>query len=277
MEDAYQILRIARNARPDEITRAFHRERVLWNPERHGGSEASQQKMKAIHQAYEVLMNPVSRTQHDAVLPPPLPPPAKPKPIPYTPPAMHPPVPPVSSRRAPLRRPAPAASQPRSSAWVSFWPITVGILLVRVIIGSLNDSPGKHIPISQAELDSSIRPLLTGEKPIIIHDLVDVPPTYPGGPNSLRKYLHQHLRQTRAIPLTELHDGVQIRFIIDTNGTLSDIRVTRSYLPECDSEALRIVRQMPPWNPAEYQGQKVWTNHSLWINFRKGHYATGQH
>lgn len=44
---------------------------------------------------------------------------------------------------------------------------------------------------------------------------------------------------------------VNVVFIVNEDGSLSDVKVIRSISPELDKEAIRVVKSMPKWNPAK--------------------------
>ena len=85
----------------------------------------------------------------------------------------------------------------------------------------------------------------------------DIPytqPSFPGGQEALLQYLKENVQW----PDTEscVQGRVIVSFIVETDGSLSDIKVVKSLDPLFDKEALRIVKSMPKWIPGTQNGQQ---------------------
>ena len=61
---------------------------------------------------------------------------------------------------------------------------------------------------------------------------------------------------------------VNVVFIVNEDGSLSDVKVIRSISPELDKEAIRVVKSMPKWNPAKQNGKAVKMEYVVSVNFR---------
>ncbi|MBW0023164.1 energy transducer TonB, partial [Segatella copri] len=61
---------------------------------------------------------------------------------------------------------------------------------------------------------------------------------------------------------------VNVVFIVNEDGSLSDVKVIRSIIPELDKEAIRVVKSMPKWNPAKQNGKAVKMKYVVPVNFR---------
>ena len=61
---------------------------------------------------------------------------------------------------------------------------------------------------------------------------------------------------------------VNVVFIVNEDGSLSDVKVIRSISPELDKEAIRVVKSMPKWNPAKQNGKAVKMKYVVSVNFR---------
>lgn len=85
----------------------------------------------------------------------------------------------------------------------------------------------------------------------------DVMPTFPGGDAALLAYINKNF----VYPLFARENGitgiVYVKFIVETDGSLSDISLIRGIGYGCDEEALRVVSSMPNWNPGKQQGRPV--------------------
>jgi protein TonB len=97
----------------------------------------------------------------------------------------------------------------------------------------------------------------TLEKPPV--DIVDVEAQFPGGYLRMMEYIQGHL----VYPQIGIEIGAQgkcyVKFVVDANGTISNVKVVRGVpnCPECDKEAVRVVKSMPAWVPGKIQGDAV--------------------
>ena len=92
--------------------------------------------------------------------------------------------------------------------------------------------------------------------------------TFPGGQDSLRAFISKNIEYPYADMKLQNQGRVVVSFIVEKDGTLSDISVNASISPGLDREAVRVVRMMPRWIPAEYNGMKVRTRMSVPVNYR---------
>ena len=99
-------------------------------------------------------------------------------------------------------------------------------------------------------------------------DKVDEMPSFPGGESAMKSYLSSTVKY----PIVAQENGVQgrviVQGIIDKDGSLSDVKISRSIEPSLDREALRVVKAMPKWRPAKIKGRPVRTKCSIPIVFR---------
>jgi len=103
-----------------------------------------------------------------------------------------------------------------------------------------------------------------------VYDLVDEMPSFPGGPAELMKWLSSHV-QYPAIAIDICIQGtVIVAFIVEPDGSVSNAKLVRSVDPSIDQEALRLVGQMPKWNPGKRAGIPVRVRYCLPIKFKLG-------
>ena len=88
-------------------------------------------------------------------------------------------------------------------------------------------------------------------------DKVDEKPSFPGGESAMKSYLNSTLKY----PIDAQENGVQgrviVQFIIEKDGSISDVKISSSVNPSFDREALRVVKAMPKWNPGKVNGIPV--------------------
>ena len=101
-----------------------------------------------------------------------------------------------------------------------------------------------------------------------IFGVVEEMPSFPGGMAALMKYIKDNLRYPEICREGAAMGRVNVVFIVNEDGSLSDVKVIRSIIPELDKEAIRVVKSMPKWNPAKQNGKAVKMKYVVPVNFR---------
>lgn len=87
--------------------------------------------------------------------------------------------------------------------------------------------------------------------------IVDEPAEYPGGMKAMNQFISENLK----CPEVALKNGITgkcyLLFVINKEGIVSNVKVRRGVpsCPECDAEAIRILKSMPKWIPAKADGE----------------------
>lgn len=101
-----------------------------------------------------------------------------------------------------------------------------------------------------------------------IFDVVEQPPSFPGGQAALMSYLSKNVKY----PEEALKDNVQGRvivgFIVEKDGSVSNAKIIRGVDSALDKEAIRIVMSMPKWTPGRQNGRNVRTKYNVPVNFK---------
>jgi len=100
-----------------------------------------------------------------------------------------------------------------------------------------------------------------------IFSFVEENAQFPGGENALFKYLLTNITYPKEASDSGISGKVYVRFVVETNGTITGIEVLRGVHPLLDKEALRVVKSMPNWSPAKQNGKAVRVYYTLPINF----------
>ncbi|TSJ39965.1 energy transducer TonB [Fluviicola chungangensis] len=98
----------------------------------------------------------------------------------------------------------------------------------------------------------------------------EVSPSFPGGTVALRKFFNDNIIFPKGMNDKNIDGKVYIRFIVDEKGNVSNVTVKNGIpnCPECDEEAVRLVKQLPPFIPGTMNGKKVSSNYTLPISFQ---------
>ena len=101
-----------------------------------------------------------------------------------------------------------------------------------------------------------------------VFDIVEQQPLFPGGPAALMKYLSENTKY----PVVAQENGVQgrvtVQFVVEKDGSISDVHVLRGVDPSLDREAVRVVKSMPRWTPGKQNGITVRVNYRVPVLFR---------
>ncbi len=101
-----------------------------------------------------------------------------------------------------------------------------------------------------------------------VFDVVEKMPQFPGGDGELFKFLSKNVKYPKAAGAKKEQGRVILKFIVDTDGSITDCEVVKSVSPELDAEALRIMSIMPKWIPGQQRGQNVRVQYHLPVIFR---------
>ena len=88
-------------------------------------------------------------------------------------------------------------------------------------------------------------------------DSVDEKPSFPGGESAMKSYLNSNVKYPAAAQENGIQGRVIVQFIIEKDGSISDVKISRSVFSSLDREALRVVKAMPKWNPGKVNGIPV--------------------
>lgn len=97
--------------------------------------------------------------------------------------------------------------------------------------------------------------------------VVEKMPRFPGGDKALMNYLANNVHYPEKAKKQGTQGTVYLHFVINKDGSVSDVKVLRGVSPELDAEAVRVVKAMPKWIPGEQKGQKVRVAFNLPIKF----------
>ena len=101
-----------------------------------------------------------------------------------------------------------------------------------------------------------------------IFTLVEQDPQFPGGNDALYQYLGQNAHYPDKAKADGIQGTVYLTFIIEKDGSISNIRVLRSPSDLLSQEAIRLVKAMPKWKPGKQRGKQVRVQYNLPINFQ---------
>lgn len=96
---------------------------------------------------------------------------------------------------------------------------------------------------------------------------VDKKPEFPGGQSALERFIKNHLRHPVSVRESNLNGRVVCEFIVNKDGSISDIEVVRSNYSAMNDEVVRMLQEMPRWEPATSKGEPVSARYVLPVQF----------
>ena len=101
-----------------------------------------------------------------------------------------------------------------------------------------------------------------------VFDVVEQMPSFPGGDAELMKFLSTHIKY----PVVAEENGIQGRviatFVVERDGSISDVKVIKSVDPSLDKEAIRVLKSMPKWIPGKQNGSAVRVKYTVPVTFK---------
>ena len=101
-----------------------------------------------------------------------------------------------------------------------------------------------------------------------VFDIVEQQPLFPGGPAALMKYLSENTKYPVVAQENSVQGRVTVQFVVEKDGSISDVHVLRGVDPSLDKEAVRVVKSMPRWTPGKQNGITVRVNYRVPVLFR---------
>lgn len=96
---------------------------------------------------------------------------------------------------------------------------------------------------------------------------VEEMPDFPGGSAKLIEYIQKNLRYPMSARENDTQGKVFVGFVVEKDGSISDVKVLRGIGDGCDEEAVRVVQSLPKFNPGKQNGNPVRVQYTLPIVF----------
>ena len=102
----------------------------------------------------------------------------------------------------------------------------------------------------------------------VIFQVVEQMPEFPGGMQKAMEFLGKNSKYPVAAQEAKIEGRVIVQFVVERDGSVSDVKVMRGVNPELDAEAIRVVSMMPKWIPGKQRGKAVAVKYTMPIMFR---------
>jgi periplasmic protein TonB len=101
-----------------------------------------------------------------------------------------------------------------------------------------------------------------------IFTVVEQNPEFPGGYDAMMTFVKQNMKYPTNARKMQVEGTVYVGFVVNKDGVISDVKVLRGILAECDNEAVRVIKLMPPWKPGKQNGRFVNVRYTVPLKFR---------
>lgn len=98
--------------------------------------------------------------------------------------------------------------------------------------------------------------------------VVEEDPEFPGGLDSLHAFIERNLVYPQLAKDNKIEGRVFVSFTVETDGSISNVKVLRDIGGGCGAEAIRVVMKMPKWKPGKQRGKPVRVQFNLPIEFK---------
>lgn len=108
-----------------------------------------------------------------------------------------------------------------------------------------------------------------------IFEVVEKMPEFPeGGMAGLMQYLNKNIRYPEAAKKAGVQGRVTVQFVVEKDGSISNVSTLRGMEPDLDKEAIRVISEMPKWKPGTQRGEPVRVRYTVPVVFRNNKPAT---
>jgi protein TonB len=151
-------------------------------------------------------------------------------------------------------------------------PVVVDDTTIETGLATQDDLSSKantEVPTEEVEVEMKDEGPKVIETPVQaeIFTVVEEQPGYPGGEEARISFLQQNIKYPEEAKELGIQGRVFVTFVVEVDGSISDVRVLRGIGGGCDEEAIRVVRAMPKWVPGKQRGVPVRVQFNLPIKF----------
>ena len=101
-----------------------------------------------------------------------------------------------------------------------------------------------------------------------VYDRVEVMPEFPGGMQGLFEYMQNNVNYPKEAKNQKIEGRVIVSFIVEKDGSISDVHPLTAVHPLLDKEAMRLVNEIPRWKPGTEKGKAVRVSFALPVSFK---------
>ncbi len=122
-------------------------------------------------------------------------------------------------------------------------------------------------PAKSVKKEKANNPDMTPDKNGV-YQIVEEMPKFPGGEDALMDYVSKNVVYPKEAQEKGISGRVFVGFIVEKDGSVSDVKVLRGIGGGCDEEAVRVISGLPKWRPGKQEGKPVRVSYQMPINFK---------
>lgn len=114
----------------------------------------------------------------------------------------------------------------------------------------------------------SAQKTIVSQKNQKVFDVVEQMPQFPGGQAALFEYLMNNVKYPADAVKQKVEGRVIASFVVETDGSITEVNVWRPVFPSLDAEAIRVLQAMPKWTPGMQDGKPVRVKYTVPVIFK---------
>ena len=101
-----------------------------------------------------------------------------------------------------------------------------------------------------------------------IFQIVEEMPAFPGGEGKLMEYVAKNIKYPQIARETGIQGRVFVGFVVEPDGSISNVKLLRGIGGGCDEEAMRVIKSLPKWKPGKQRGKAVRVSYQIPVFFK---------
>ncbi|MBQ6305506.1 MAG: energy transducer TonB [Bacteroidales bacterium] len=101
-----------------------------------------------------------------------------------------------------------------------------------------------------------------------IFQIVEEMPAFPGGEAKLMEYVAKNIKYPQIARETGIQGRVFVGFVVEPDGSISNVKLLRGIGGGCDEEAMRVIKSLPKWKPGKQRGKAVRVSYQIPVFFK---------
>ena len=102
----------------------------------------------------------------------------------------------------------------------------------------------------------------------VVFEVAEQMPSFPGGENALMEFLSKNTKYPSVAEENGIQGRVVCTFVVEANGSITNVKVVRGLDPALDREAVRVIKSMPKWIPGKQNGKTVRVTYTVPVTFK---------
>lgn len=113
-------------------------------------------------------------------------------------------------------------------------------------------------------------PKAVEKQPDVIETFVEEEAEFPGGHKGMMEFLQKNMKYPEIAIQAGIEGRVSVRFVVEKDGSIGNVNIQKGVpgCPECDKEAVRVIKMMPKWKPGKNGGKSVRSYYSMPVVFK---------